>query len=554
MAGHLLTTMGKRRRGRWSFMVWLTGLTICYQAIYQIVVWSMVENSGDHDTCGADGGSSLADSPYCVEKKLFSSWREAEQSDLLLTRVTASSSVRDLATTVQTEEQAKPSINMEIVTESAEQGQPPEGQVVLVNAKGVLGSLVLDNVSTNVSVEPVVSAEASVKSVAEANMESGNSTTSTDFETPATHLRNESHLDAESRTRILEAGPRKKESEMTVLDEIKALEAEMCDEPRHYDLPVCVEFRANLQAAKAQAHARKMAWSAALHEEQEAHKNGFEASEERRKAERKAWEASLLQKYGLANHSGAEEPVPAAQELHWERHWSGVQGWSVPPASRSLRGSARDGEGLATVTWEQLRHLQWTGRMPKVACITAIPSGIAAPPHGMLHRKMGRLIHNFMSQDYAGAKQLVLVFHHEDSEAEALAKKFADGFFIKAVAARGNEQLPSTTGLRYGAWSAGDADVIARWDFGEQHHHQRLSTQVRAMAQTARPASIVKQPDETAKGSEEDDAGQETDLIGEKKWMEKFWYPLLGSWAPMPLDAQSRYLVQVEMDMVHNLI
>merc|ERR1719217_1213468 len=110
----------------------------------------------------------------------------------------------------------------------------------------------------------------------------------------------------------------------------------------------------------------------------------------------------------------------------------------------------------------------------------------------MLHRKMGRLIQNFMTQDYAGAKQLVLVFHHLDSEAESLAKKFADGFFIKAVAARGQEHLPSTTGLRYGAWSATDADVIARWDFGEEQHHQRLSTQVRALAYASRPACLMK--------------------------------------------------------------
>merc|ERR1719454_2132706 len=81
-------------------------------------------------------------------------------------------------------------------------------------------------------------------------------------------------------------------------------------------------------------------------------------------------------------------------------------------------------------------------------------------------------INNFRLQDYEGPRQLVLVYEYTDAEAAELARKYVDGYYIKAVATR-SEKFPSTESLRYGAWSS-DADVIAQWDFDEWHDPSRL--------------------------------------------------------------------------------
>merc|ERR1719247_3392498 len=99
-------------------------------------------------------------------------------------------------------------------------------------------------------------------------------------------------------------------------------------------------------------------------------------------------------------------------------------------------------------------------------------------------------INNFRLQDYEGSRQLVLVYHHADPDAAELVRTYADGSYIKGLAAQGNETFPSAAALRYGAWSS-DADVIARWDFEEWHDPSRLSMQVRALAMAAKPASVL---------------------------------------------------------------
>merc|ERR1719271_890648 len=79
-----------------------------------------------------------------------------------------------------------------------------------------------------------------------------------------------------------------------------------------------------------------------------------------------------------------------------------------------------------------------------------------------------------------------------DQDVAELVKQYADGTFVKSVAVPHGGDFPSTTGLRYGAWSAGDADIIARWNFDEWHHPRRLAMQVRALAKSSRAVSVLK--------------------------------------------------------------
>jgi len=171
--------------------------------------------------------------------------------------------------------------------------------------------------------------------------------------------------------------------------------------------------------------------------------------------------------------------------------------------------------------------------IPKVGCITVIPSGKAARFH------MRYFIDNWQLQSYEGPKQLIIVYHHADEEAKELAKKYADGSHIKAVAAFGMGEFPSAGDLRFGAWSS-DADVVARWEFSEFHFPEQLSMQVRAMAASARPASILKDHNQT-------EMGREDSLIGEKSWMREHWYPMLGGERDVLSGARAHQIVQVEI-------
>jgi len=133
-------------------------------------------------------------------------------------------------------------------------------------------------------------------------------------------------------------------------------------------------------------------------------------------------------------------------------------------------------------------------------------------------------IDNFKLQDYEGPRQLVLVYHYLDSDAAELVQKYADGTNIKGVAARGgdlpsNADFPSNAALRYAAWTA-DADVIARWEFDDWHDPSRLSMQVRAMAATSRPASIL-----ANKLGFPDGVVVDKSLAGQRSWMKAYWKP-----------------------------
>eukprot|EP00928_Gymnodinium_smaydae_P079237 TRINITY_DN63212_c0_g1_i1.p1 TRINITY_DN63212_c0_g1~~TRINITY_DN63212_c0_g1_i1.p1 ORF type:complete len:690 (+),score=162.94 TRINITY_DN63212_c0_g1_i1:78-2147(+) len=225
---------------------------------------------------------------------------------------------------------------------------------------------------------------------------------------------------------------------------------------------------------------------------------------------------------------------------------------SEPPAK--LRGAQRGGaqslEWLPVKSWKErvpkledgdqnfpavnaltlprtkLRFVtEWKGAVPNVSCIMALPSTSQA------RYRFEYAVNNFKLQRYDGAAELVVVYHANDSVAARMVQNHSLGGRVRGVASRGSE-FPSTMALRYGAWTS-KADVIAQWDLEAWHHPERLSMQVRAMALSARPASLYV---EKSAGSDESilappglrkPRGHEGSLVGESAWMRQHWHPLL---------------------------
>jgi len=234
-------------------------------------------------------------------------------------------------------------------------------------------------------------------------------------------------------------------------------------------------------------------------------------------------------------------------------HWVDVKNWDKAQLRQEL------GKDMSFVR-EQLRDLKWEGSLPKVACITAIPSGREA------RHRIKYFINSFRLQDYEGPRELVFVYHHSDKEAAQLIRKYADGASdIKSVAAGPEgpsgmvgftsgsvDNFPSAAALRYAAWSSRDAEVVAHWVFDEWHHPERLSMQVKALAAARYPASILKQwtvRDDSGLNSGVMFAGLgwEGSLVGEKKWMHKHWYPFLKDGRSLFDAGEISHIAQVDI-------
>jgi hypothetical protein len=230
-------------------------------------------------------------------------------------------------------------------------------------------------------------------------------------------------------------------------------------------------------------------------------------------SERQTWEAKLLTKYGAP---AASTTKAASIFLGKRLQWSSVME-RAKTSWRPKRFIPFTSDKTSVVLRRDLRHLHWTGAIPKVACITAIQSSRHT------RARMMYFINNFRLQDYEGPRQLVFVYEHTDTEAAELVRSYVDNSYIMAVATRGVE-FPSAAALRYGAWSS-DADIVARWDFDEWHDPSRLSMQIRAMASTSRPACMIRHPHEVDKHDEGKMVPITSSLAGERSWMDKHWRP-----------------------------
>lgn len=196
----------------------------------------------------------------------------------------------------------------------------------------------------------------------------------------------------------------------------------------------------------------------------------------------------------------------------------------APANAKTTSFLERRGNLPHVVMKDDIRDKKWQARIPKVACILAVPNGTQA------EWRLKYVVNNFRAQSYEGPKQLILVYHYQNLRVARLMQQYADGQYIKAVAAR--TDVPSTTSLRFGAWAAdADADVLAHWDFDAWHHPERLSMQVRALGFTGRSACVLKKW--TVVGGRNDrkivsdGIGLSGSMIGQRAWMEKNWYPLL---------------------------
>jgi len=209
-----------------------------------------------------------------------------------------------------------------------------------------------------------------------------------------------------------------------------------------------------------------------------------------------------------------------------ELHWTPVTQWENRPSKAFLGAAAKP--SIARIASAEVSRLRtsahWSGRVPSVACIALVPKG------SMAKAWMHYFIDNFRLQKYEGGHQLVLVYHHTDEQAAELVHKYADGSYIKAAVARGDD-FPSAAAFRFGAWIARSADVIARWDFGAWHHPQRLSMQVRALAHSGRPASLLEGwtvIDKTgANTTVQDGPHWDGSFVGEAAWTRANWYPYM---------------------------
>lgn len=190
--------------------------------------------------------------------------------------------------------------------------------------------------------------------------------------------------------------------------------------------------------------------------------------------------------------------------------------------------------GLVIASSEDLHGLKWSGEKPHVACITMVPPGTHSVHHMMY------FVDNWKLQNWE-SKELVLVYQASDKKLAKVVQKYVDGKTVKAVAARDRE-FPSTAAIRFGAWSV-KTDIIARWDFDEWHHPDQLTLQVKALAFTSRPASLL-QPKDTHGANASD---REATLLGEAKWMREEWYPFLNHGSDVLEEDKAHHIVQVDV-------
>lgn len=190
-----------------------------------------------------------------------------------------------------------------------------------------------------------------------------------------------------------------------------------------------------------------------------------------------------------------------------------------------------------TLSSEAVYGKHWQGKIPKVACIMAIPTIPASWQNdtskaAWLQYAVTNAVNAFRAEKYEGPKQLLVVHHHKDKIAARIASRLADGVYVKAVAA--HLPVPSTMSMRYAAWSAdNDTDVVARWDMNAYHHPERLSVQVRALGSSGRFVSAlmwgVTFSEDGKRSVEGDEDGLESSMVGIRPWMDGHWHPYVAN-------------------------
>lgn len=335
-----------------------------------------------------------------------------------------------------------------------------------------------------------------------------------------------------------------------LLDQIVAVGKQMCSEPGRENSPDCAQFR-HAKVGENDTHLEHHA--AHHHRHQRHHNETHHAMQVRAELDERvhhlaeadhAWEKDFSDKALAFGRELCNDPVrkgyavcaefvkqeeaaaaakasalrgkAASVERKSDLHWSSVAAWQMQAHNNHHPTK------LEALEMNDLRRSHWKGTIPKVACVAVVPCGT------VVQTWIKYFVDNFNMQHYEGPRQLILVYHYLHEEAARAVKMYADGTFIKAVAAR-DADYPSASTYRFGAWTA-DAEVIARWDFHAWHHSQRLSVQVRALAMAGRPASLVNEWSVRSHGGVRVTSGGrnwDSSLIGEASWMREHWYPSL---------------------------
>lgn len=361
---------------------------------------------------------------------------------------------------------------------------------------------------------------------------------------------------------------------------IKALQEEMCADPRRRNRPSCKNLHKHEQAHESrdtEGHtvAEHMAqYDAELAKIKEHHAAAeremlAKVTDLRREMCAEDWrrETPACKEFLVNAAPGSQTPslitetespetptslslgrAKASRVLHMHAHGGDGEELEVPEKSGRLRGVVQGTRHHAgpplLVGADELRGAHWEGHIPKVTCIMAVPGTTHA------QAQLRYAIDTFRAQQYEGSKELILLYRFEDKETAKLAKRLADGFVVKAVAVH-NDDVPSTTSLRYGAWASDhDAEIVARWDLDDWHHPQRLAMQVRALVLSGRPACILKRWSEDLTDGKraiaEGRVGWAGSLVGERAWMEKHWHPLLPG-EDKELEATTGFVTQLDM-------
>jgi len=372
---------------------------------------------------------------------------------------------------------------------------------------------------------------------------------------------------------------------LTLLDEIYTFGRQMCEEPHRRSYPSCAKFinqthaerragqeadfakaSANLDHGKENIKAEHQKWQHDVSDDiatymhdlcADPHRQDYHACVKFRASETdkgntsvgKDTTTSVGESTATSATEGSRSSLRGASTRSYSQRlsWSSVVDWEGKKRQRATQRPD-------PVVREQLRFQKWQGKIPKVACIVAVPPGKDT------HARMKYFLNNFRLQTYEGPKQLLLVYRHIDQDIAELVQEHADGTFVKGVASR-DGHIPSTSTFRYAAWSS-DADIIARWNLDDWHHPEQLAMQVRALAYSSVPVSIlsrwtlltsehagaVGQQIKTA------DPGCEGSLMGEAKWMREHWMPDLKEERSMLAGVQSHWIVQVDMPelLVHS--
>lgn len=293
-------------------------------------------------------------------------------------------------------------------------------------------------------------------------------------------------------------------------------------------------------------HEKRVAQRAELTKEIAARMDKLEHGLAHLVSDRKAWEASLLNKYDVANITGHHESAASAEPkstfMSKRLQWSNVPSFAPYKSKNSEEVEAAPKQPVV-VSKKEVRHLPWTGDLPKVAAIAWIKGDRKT------RARMTYFVDNFRLQDYKGSRQLVLVYHYKDVEAAQILRRFVNDSDVTVVAAHDYslDVFPSDPALRYAAW-ASEADIVAQWDFDAWHDPSRLNLQLRAMAHSGRHACVLSM---SSTSHTQEDEGKEISLssiLGERAWMREHWHPFSKRILEINETFKAGQLVELDME------